>query len=400
VQGSADAAGVYFGALGSDTVKRLVPADAAAVYLPSGYLLYVRQGALLARRFDQVRGELIGDPVTVADSVGVDSAFNAAALSTSATGIIALRAGSSARRQLTWFDRAGRMLGALGPPDEGSVLYPELSPDGRRVVVDRTVQTNRDVWVVDIGRAVPTRFTFDTAIDSLPIWSPDGARIVFRSNRKGPYDLYEVQATSAGAETPLLESAQTKFPNDWSPDGRFILYGTADPKSGGNQVWALALDAKTEPRSFPVVQTRFDSNYAQFSPDGRWVAYQSNESGRIEIYVQPFVAPTSSGSARAPSGKWQMSTAGGTWPRWRADGREIFYIALDGKLMAVPVQARESTLEAGAPAVLFQTQIANPGSSAFKNQYDVSRDGRFLINMSADEATTSTITIIQNWKPR
>jgi Tol biopolymer transport system component len=264
------------------------------------------------------------------------------------------------------------------------------------VAVDRTVQNNRDVWLLD--RGVSTRFTFDASVDSYPIWSRDGRSIVFRSNRKGVYDLFQKPSSSAGSETVLLESPDTKFPSDWSPDGRFLLYQNTDPKTN-NDLWILPVNDALRPstsagqpgdrKPFPFVQTVFDESQGQFSPDGHWIAYQSNESGRIEIYVQPFPGP---------GGKWQVSTAGGAAPRWRRDGQELFYLAPDSKLMAVPIHAQAATFEYGAPVALFQTRVAASATSSFRPQYTVAADGRFLINVTAEESTVSPITVVLNWK--
>jgi Tol biopolymer transport system component len=390
-QGSQDVQGVYLGALDSSVTTRLTAADSAAMYASPGYIMYVRQGALVARRFDAAARALSGDPVTVADPTAFDGGVNLGAFSASAAGAIAHRAGGPGRRQLTWFDREGRALGTVGPPDESNLSYPDLSPDGLRVVVDRTVQDNRDLWLIDVSRGLPMRFTFDPNVDSYAIWSPDGSRIVFRSNRGGTFDFYQKPTGSGATETVLLASDQTKFLNDWSSDGRFLLYASADPKAS-NDIWVARLQARSsDPRGdltpFPFVNTAYDELSGQFSPDGRWVAYQSNESGRNEIYVQPFPGP---------GDRSRVSTAGGSWPRWRPDGRELFYVALDGKLMGVPTLASGSTLQPGTPVTLFQTRMPGFNGGYFKPQYDVAADGRFLINHPLEDAA-SPITVILNW---
>jgi Tol biopolymer transport system component len=260
------------------------------------------------------------------------------------------------------------------------------------VAVSRTVQLNDDVWLVDVGRGVASRFTFDAASDARPIWSPDGSQVVFGSSRNGVVDLFQKPASGATDEQPLLVTPQDKTPLDWSPDGRVLLYSTQDPKTGSD-LWALPLTGERKP--FPVVQTRFDEIEGQFSPDGRWLAFASNESGRYEIYVRPF--PES-------GDKWQVSTAGGTQPRWRQDGRELFYVAPDNRLMAVPIRVASDahSVDVGAPVALFPTRLANganigaAGSSA-RAQYAVASDGRFLMNVAAEVAITSPITIVQNW---
>jgi dipeptidyl aminopeptidase/acylaminoacyl peptidase len=374
--------GIYLASLDSMETKRLIavePYTAHTAYTPPGYLLFMRRGALFAQHFDAARGAVASDPVPVADSV---SGF-----SVSETGMLAYRTvGGATRRRLVWFDRSGKEVGTLGAPDENDLADPELSPDGRRVAVNRTVQGNTDIWLIETTRGVASRFTFDPAIDDHPIWSPDGSRIVFSSWRKGSLNLYQKPSSGAGSEELLLESSLINLPFDWSPDGRFLLYASIDPKTGPD-IWVLPLFGERKP--FPFVARSFSVGDCQFSPDGRWVAYQSNESGRYEICVQPFPGP---------GGKWQVSTGGGIEPRWRRDGKELFYIAPESKLMAAPIQSADQTLEAGAPVALFQTRIVGGGTATTKPQYAVAPDGqRFLINITADESTASPITIVTNW---
>jgi hypothetical protein len=345
----------------------------------------MRQGSLFAQRFNAERGQLAGDPAPVADSVVSD--FNFGGFSVSETAMLAYRTGGGiSGQQLAWFDRSGKEVGTLGAPNDNGFYDPELSPDGRRVAAHCSVQGNSDVWLIETGRGVASRFTFDAAADGWPIWSPDGNRIVFASNRKGNYNLYQKASSSAGNEELLLESSLAKYPNDFSPDGRFLLYSQIDPKTGSD-LWVLPLFG--ERKQFPFVNTSFAERNGQFSPDGRWVVYESNESGRVEVYVQPFPGP---------GGKWQVSTGGGIEPRWRPDGKELFYIAPDRKLMAAPILAAGQTLVAGVPVVLFQTRIFGGGRPRLKQQYVVAPDGqRFLINITADESTASPITIVTNW---
>ena len=348
----------------------------------------------MARRLDLARGELTGDPVTVADPVSVDGGINVAALSVSAAGLIAYRSGGISGRQLTWFERSGKALGTLGAPDENALSHPRLSPDGRRVAVYRVVEGNADIWLFDAVRR--TRFTFDASLDRFPIWSPDGSRIVFDSIRKDHRDLYQKPSNGAGSEQVLLESPQNKSPSDWSADGRFLIYGvTNDPKTGYD-LWVLPLQGDRKP--FVWLNARFDERQGVFSPDGRWVAYASNESGRFEIYVRPFDGASATTALGTASGQWQVSTTGGIWARWRPDGRELYYVAPDGKMMAAPIEVSGTTLNAGAPVALFQTRIVGGGTNIdLGRQYDVASDGRFLINVPIGEATASPITLILNW---
>ena len=242
----------------------------------------------------------MGDPVTVADSVAFDAAANVGAFSVSAAGLVIYRSGGGSQRQLVWFDRSGKTLGTLGVPDTNNLLAPRLSPDGRRAAVHRLVQGNWDIWLLDAAHT--TRFTFDARPDRYPIWSPDGSRIAFDSNRKGHRDLYLKASNGAGSEELLLESAQDKVAMDWSRDGRSLLYLGIDPQTAFD-IWVLPMEGERKPYVF--LKTNFVETAAQFSPDAHWVSYMSNESGRYEIYVRSFsgYVPRS-----AAGGQWQVST--------------------------------------------------------------------------------------------
>jgi Tol biopolymer transport system component len=384
--GPADAQGIYVGALDGETLSRVSNADSAAAYA-AGWLMFNRGGALIARRFDPAGATLTGDPVTVAEQVGFDNGGRS--FSMSAAGPIVYRSGATSRRQLGWFDRSGKALGVLGTPDDSNLTAPALSPDGRRVAANRVVQDNTDVWIVDELRM--NRFTVDPSPDQFPVWSPSGDRIVFRSNRGGTPDIYVKATSGAGDVTRLLASPQTKTPTDWSRDGRFVLYGVSDDPKTGYDVWVLPLEGDSKP--FPFVNAAYEERNAVFSPDSHWVAYQSNESGRHEVYVRPF--PTSTG------GQWQVSTGGGIAPRWSPDGKELYYLAPDSKLMAAPIAVKGTALEPGAPVPLFQTHAFGGGTDTYNRvQYDVARDGRFLINIALDDALASPITLLLNWKAK
>jgi Tol biopolymer transport system component len=265
-----------------------------------------------------------------------------------------------------------------------------MSPDGRRLALFRTSDGNRDIWLIDLARGVLTRFASDVAGDVSPIWSSDGTRVVFSSHRNrtdGVFDLYQRPTVGAGNEERLLTTGETMVATDWSSDGRFLLYRSLSRKTGWD-IWALPVAG--DGKHFPVVQTNFEERDAQFSPDGKWIAYQSIETGRVEIYVQSFPA----------GARTQISTTGGAQVRWRRDGKELFYIALDGRLMAVPVElpANGQTVEPGRPVALFETHIGGAVQGFNKQQYVVSSDGqRFLMNVSPDEASTAPITVLVNW---
>jgi serine/threonine protein kinase len=392
-QGSPDTQGIYLGSLDSKETTRLTASDTGGAYLSPGWLVWIQAGTLRVGRLDLEGRKLVGDPVTLADQVVFDPGAFAGAFSASGTGMVAYRAGVSAgRRQLTWFDHMGKTLGMLGAPDENALLTPRLSSDGRRVAVFRAVQGNTDIWLLDGART--SRFTFDPGLDRFPVWSPDGSRIIFDSNRKGARNFYIKSAGGASNEELVLESPQDKTATDWSEDGRYILFHSIDPSSN-RDLWVMPLQGDRKPRVF--LKTNFDERWGQFSPDGRWVAYMSNESGRDEIYVRPFMED---GPGQAGGGQWQVSVAGGSFPLWRTDGKELYYLSPDGKLIAAPIQVQGATLEPGAPVVLFQTRIVGGGiDNGLGRNYDMSRDGRFLLNTVADDAAAAPITLLQNWKP-
>jgi serine/threonine protein kinase len=383
-------AGLFLGSLDGRTPTRLTPADSSGAYLAPDRILFLQQGALVARRFEPTRRELVGDPVRLADS--------AAAFSVSATGVVAYRESRPERVETVWVDRRGTVLEQLMGPSVDrqdavveqwrpgpSVNGPELSPDERRLAGDRTVGGNRDIWLVDLARGGLTRFTTHPAIDGFPIWSPDGSRIAFHSNRKGTIDLWISRSSETGTEQLLFEAPDAEWPIDWSQDGRFLLYQRSDLRSGWD-LWALPMTG-SDRTPVAVATTSFVERLGEFSPDGDWVVYETDEPGRPEIMLQPF--PNA-------GGRLTVSTAGGTAPRWRADGSEIYFVGLDGRMMAVGVTTKGSTLELGTPLALFSVNIFQ---QTFKYQYAVSRDRRFLINMVAADASAPPIRIILHSRP-
>jgi dipeptidyl aminopeptidase/acylaminoacyl peptidase len=372
--------------------RRRVPAldsDGSAVY-GAGHLFFIRQRSVFAQRFDPARQELNGDPVAVAQNPAGGPA--GATVSVSDTGSIAYRTASApVRRQFVWFDRSGKAIGDVG--STGVMSNPSLSPDDQRVIGYRgnPVDGNVDIWMLDTRRGAFSRVTSDVSDDVAPVWGPDGDHIVFSSNRKGSHDLYRKSAVAGGNEELLLANGEEKTGSDWSSDGRFVLFESRDVKRRSD-VWALPLDGHGKP--IPVAQSDFEELRGQFSPDGKWVAYQSDESGRYEIYVQSFPGP---------GHKFPISTGGGTQVRWRGDGKELFYITLDERLMAVPIRfgAGAQAPEVGAPVALFAPPLGGFIQQAdFRHQYDVSSDGqRFLVATTVAEGPTSPISVILNWKP-
>jgi Tol biopolymer transport system component len=389
LQGTPQTQGIYLASLDGSRPKRLTAADTAGAYLKPDRVVYVRQGALVARQLDLTSGEWKGEPVTLADRVADDPTFNLGAFSISDDGRIAYRADTAGRRQLTWHDRTGKAIGVAGEPDTNGLLYPELSPDGRQVAVMRNIQNNQDLWLMNLLLGGFTRLTTNPAVDNCPVWSPDGTRIAYSSNRgAGNYNIYTIPAGGGGPEELRLESPNFKIMQDWSKDGRYLLYFEGDPKTG-RDLWTLDMTVKdAKPRV--VVNTLFEESLAQFSPDAKWVAYQTNESGRFEIMVQAFPEP---------HGRSPVSTNGGIEPRWRSDGKELYFIAPDGKLMAASVSTSGTTFQSEPAAALFQTHMAGGAVNLFRPQYAVARDGRFLINQLAEESSETPITLILNWAP-
>jgi len=395
VQGSTP--GMFVGTLGSDVVSRVLKEDYHARYA-SGHLLYVKEGTLLAQPFDPSTLSTSGDPSAVVEHVSYSSVLGA--FSVSPNGVLTYRnaVSSGDDLQLTWVDRTGKSIGTVGAA--GAYYGVDLAPDGQRIAVHRHVEEGGDIWVVDSERGTMSRLTLDSSHDNVaPVWSPDGRRIAYSSQRGRAWAIYARAADGSGDEETLLD-AQPQFPKaakSWSPDGRNVLFMQSNP-GGSGDLWVLPLFGDRKP--FPFIQTPFAELFGDISPDGQWIAYHSTESGRSEIYVRSFPGG---------SGKWPVSTNGGVYPRWRRDGKELFYVNntnvfTGSPLMAVSIQSVGSTLRAGIPTALFNTALTaglrHPGGPA--NVFAVAPDGqRFLmlkpVGGSASEPAPSTITVVLNW---
>jgi Tol biopolymer transport system component len=334
-------------------------------------------------------GELAGDVKTIAEPVFYDTS-HARLLSVSANGTVAYRSGIPVT-QLIWFDRTGTELGAVKGPEEergGNTGSMRISPDGRRMAIARVAGDHTEVWLMDETRA--TRFTFQGAWD--PVWSPDGKQIAFCVPGKAtPFrgELFKKPSDGSQGQTLLVDSLPaTSEVDDWSPDGKTILFHdrTSD---NGYDLWTVRLEGDRAPKRF--LGTKFDEKYARFSPDGHWIAYASDESGRMEVYIRAFA-----GSAPA---QWQVSTDGGLFTAWSHDGKELYWIGPGGRMMAASIPG--ALAEPGKPVQLFQAPIY--GGGLYVNtggaQFDVSPDGRFLINLVKD-ARSSAITLLENWGTR
>ena len=373
---------IYVASLDSTDRKLLSNVDSGTYVYTQGHLLFLRGTTLMAQPFDTRHLVLAGDAFPIAEQIQVQNATGPGfgLFSASSSGVLAYQTGiGTTATQLVWFDRTGKQVGTLG--DSATYADLEFSPDEKRASVSISDGQQRDIWAYDVARGLRTRITFDPADELNSVWSPDGSRLVFNSRRKGHLDLYQKDSSGAGTEEVLLEDNRDKSPQSWSPDGRFILY-TSSGSPTGDDLFVMPLSGDRKP--VPFLQTPFNEYDGQFSPDGRWVAYGSDESGKDEIYVAPFPGP---------GGKWQISTAVGTYPRWRRDGTEIFYLAPDNKLMAAAVNGKGSRFEVGAVKPLFETRALDPT----RNSFAVSADGqRFLINTDP-QTSSAPITVVLNW---
>jgi eukaryotic-like serine/threonine-protein kinase len=392
--GQKETRGIYLGSLDGELNQRLLPDDSNAVYAASdkgeGYLLFGREGALMAQPFDAAQRQLTGEPFSVAGQVrtNLDNVISSRrrSFSVSENGVLVFDPFPNRKRnQLIWVDREGKQTGSLDGLDNVSML--RLSPDDKRfMVTSLEMQTgNNDLWLSDLTGGNATRFTFDPANDHFPVWSPDGNRIVWSSNKEGPYHLYEKATSGAVQDSLLLKSDYFKFPMDWSRDGNMIIYRENNPKTKYD-VWVLPVGPQAgEQKPFPFLQTEANETTAVLSPDAQWLAYSSDEAGVYEIYVQSFPAG---------GGKRQVSRGGGIGPHWRGDGKELFYHAPDGKLMAVAVKDGAS-FEAGPAVALFDFR---PGGNLLTAYYSVTADGqKFLLSTIVETEATAPLTVVINW---
>ena len=380
--GTEDTNGVYLGSLDKTPPVRLLPGDIGGRFATADTLLTIRQGALQAYKFDAASGVVQGQPVVLAQ--GFVGGAASAVFSTSDTGVLAYRVGTVQRRQLAWVNRQGAVLRAIGEPSTDFIASPELSSDEQSVVVFLQRTGDNDIWVIELGRNLARRVTDGPPADAHPLWDPDGQHVVFSSRRFGGGGPAR-QAVIGGQAEPLFANGESGLPVSWTRDRQYVLIRRDGAKSGSDLV-AVATGA--ERNEVVVAQSQYDETEGQFSPDGKQVAFVSNESGRPEVFVQSFPE----GRART-----QVSTAGGTQVRWSGDGREIFYVAPDGKMMAVSVAFGAASPDVKVPVPLFQTHLAT-GTNVLgiKPQYAVSRDGRFLLN-TALESPSAPIVVWVNW---
>ena len=394
---SVDQNGIYLSSLDGEENRRVL-ADESSVVFAAGRLLFVRENTLMAQSFDAASGKTMGEVSPVAEGVSLLTSMtgNYVPVTASDTGVLLYARGGGAygTNQMAWYDRAGKLRGTVGPGRE-----PAISPDEKSVVFRRLTALGGDLWLQNLARGAEQRFTTDPSFNQAPVWSPQGDRIAFSSNRSGGvHNLYQKAASATGQDDLLLADGNGKVVSQWSRDGRFIVYSEFDPKTKWD-IWVLPIESGAERKPVsgtPFLRSEFNEVSGQLSPDSHWMAYTSDESGQREVHVRPFPAA---------EGQWKISLTGGEQPRWRGDGDELFFVGADGKMMAVAVKAAVSSgpgtkpsFEPGAPQQLFETHLAQSIDAAF--EYDVTADGkRFLLdtNPGGGSASAPPLNVVVNW---
>ena len=381
---------IYVGSLDSKDTKSLLHIHSSTIYAPPGYLLFVRENTLMAQAFDADTLDLKGDAFPVAEQAVRNPIIGRAMFSVSENGVLVMRGGGFTNNQLIWFDRAGKQLGALTPP--GGYSAPALSPDDKTVAVGRAdllTGTAADIWLIDLQRGTQIRLTTDPASDSYAAWSPTGDRVAFLSTRNGKSSIYVKLANGSAVEQPVVSSAEGKFNPTFSPDGQFVMYAQVNPTTNLDlYLVSTGPDKKVQ----PLLQTNFIEGQPRISPNGRWLAYITNETGQFEVYIQTFPL----GGAKLP-----ISVGGGSQPQWRADGRELYYYAPDRKVMAVEVNGDGPTFKVGVAKPLFEIRVTGAGvdqSFPGTGYFTVTRDGsRFLVPSLPEAPVRQQINVILNW---
>ena len=384
--------GVYAGSIDPPEYHRLFSSETNAVYSGagagdssnSGYLLFIRDRHLMEQSFNISSLALGKDPFTLADDIGAVRSMALAPISVSGNGILVYQSVGKPTRQMVWLDRGGKQVGQVAEP--GDYGPPRISPDGSHAAVAKLGPdgANADLWILD-SAGDATQFTSTPKHEGSPVWSPDGSRIVYFANPEGVYDIYAKPVRGEGRAELFYKSGLPKYPTDWSRDGRYIFFGVISPGTKSD-VWAITV---ADRKAAPILDTIYSEGFAALSPDGKWLAFQSDQSGRNEVYVQPFEG-VSSGTKK----RWLISAGGGGLPRWRGDGSEIFYMTSGGRMMAVVVHPTGGDFQFEPARMLFQTR---PIPETW-NLYDVSSDGqRFLLNLPLEWSSAAPITVVTNW---
>ena len=376
---------IYIGSLDGGEPKLLLRNESNAIYAPPGYLLFVRQGTLLGQRFDANKLQLTGDALPLAGHDAVDSAMAKGNFSVSENGILLYSGGAVSEARLLWFDRMGKQLAETARVDVYG--FPRISPNGRKLAVSRASgASTSSIWIFDLDRGTSSRLTFSAGRDELPVWSPDGKFIAFASTQGGKRHIYQQAADGTGNATLVVPGEGDEIFPSWSSDGRYLIFQSHSNQ--GNSPWEIwAEPLFGDHKIFPVAQNpHFLRGTPTLSPGGKWLGYDSDESGRMEVYLTPFLRG---------GGKWQVSPGGGGCARWRADGRELFYMSLDNKLMSVEISEQSSSVVIGKVQPLFQT---NPVPRAPECMYDITPDGqRFVVVTLALELGSQPETLVVNW---
>jgi eukaryotic-like serine/threonine-protein kinase len=370
----------------SKEVKTVAEISSNAIYDPSGYLLFQRDGNLVAQHFDTRKFTLSGDAFPLVEQIDFNTDRGNASFSISSDGMLVYQTrGAANKAQLTWFDREGKQLGTLGAPAQGVLLdRSTLSPDGKRVVAAISGPTGKDsLWMLDVSRGITSRFTFTDSSDGWPVWSADGKEVAYASNRAGRLEIYLKPASGVESEQPIVTGEGESMPTDWSRDGRFLAYQTQSQSTKKFDIWILPMTGDRKP--YPFIATEADEGGGAFSPDGRWFAFASDESGRSEVYVVPFPGH---------GGKWQVSSSGGEWPVWVANGAELDYLTPDRKWVAVEVNGKGSDFSIGAAQTLFGGK-PTPGPSPL-GMAETS-DGKRLLLPVEEEGASVPFTLVTNW---
>jgi serine/threonine protein kinase len=386
--------GIYINSLDSMTPKLVLKTTTLARFMPSaaggpdGELLFVRDGTLMSTHLNLSNFEVSGESTPIVQGVIAfptevgPTAF--ASFSTSDSGTLIYRIGNRLETQLTWFDRAGKSEEKIFEP--ATYHEPALSSDGKKLVLGEQDGGPQDLFMLDISRKSATRLTFDPKADNSAVFSPDGSQIIYASNRSGEFDFYEKPSNGSGADQLVLAGKSSQYPDSWSKDGKYLLYEVDDGNEYKFDLFILPLTGDRTP--FPYVQTTFTETHAQFSPDGKWIAYVSDQNGKADVYVQSFPIG---------GGVWQVSTAGGDQPQWRTDGKELFYLAPDRNIMSVSVNTTNG-MEFGRPEALFQANVPLTGLNDDRNSYVPTPDGqKFLVEQLTDSGNVQPWNVVINW---